>query len=181
MGAAAVCWESLHEIPALVVDEIPAFRALYDRHHRQVYALGFRTCGNAADAEEVVQKTFLRVLRGLPGFRGEGDLAGWIHRIALRVALTEVASRRSDTSLEGTAEPEAPADPGKRLEQADLLEHHLTTLEPRERALLHLRCGEGRSYEEIAALMEMPVGTAKTLIFRAKALLRRRMEASDAL
>lgn len=160
-----------------------AFGALYTRYRKMVYTLALRTLGSDADAEDALQETFLRVHRALPRFRGDSKLSTWIWRVALSVALTDRRSKkRAAGSLEAAdaAEPVAPGpsseDEAEAKDEAALVRRHLEALPRRDRAILHLRYTEGKSFEEIAALMETPVGTLKSLVFRAKAELRRNME-----
>lgn len=160
-----------------------AFGTLYVRYRKMVYTLALRTLGTDADAEDALQETFLRVHRALPRFRGESKLSTWIWRVALSVALTERRSRkRAAASIENvkTAEPAATGpsseDAAAARDDAAMLRRHLEELPRRDRAILHLRYTEGKSFEEISDLMDLPVGTAKSLVFRAKAELRRNME-----
>lgn len=160
-----------------------AFRALYDRHRTMIYTLALRMTGADADAEDVLQQTFLRAYRALPRFRGESKFTTWLWRVAVSAALTDRKSKAratpavDDAALDGRAAPGPP--PSADAESADdaaMLRAHLAALPRRERALLHMRYQEGKSFEEISDLMDMPVGTLKSLVFRAKAELRRNME-----
>ncbi len=161
-----------------------AFRVLYERYRKMVYNLALKTLGTDADAEDALQRTFLRVHQSLPSFRGDSKLSTWIWRVALSVALTEHRSRRRRPAAplgdsEGTepaSSAPSPADAAAAQDDAALLRRHLEALPRRDRAILHLRYQEGKSFEEISQLMELPVGTAKSLVFRAKAELRRNME-----
>jgi RNA polymerase sigma-70 factor (ECF subfamily) len=160
-----------------------AFRILYDRYKKMVFTLALRTSGSEAAADDVLQETFLRVHRALPRFRGDSKLSTWIWRVALSVALTErkSAGRRAKQLDDGApvepASPGPPPDAGLVADdEAAWVRRHLEALPRRDRAILHLRYGEGRSFEEVAEMMNMPVGTAKSLVFRAKAELRRNME-----
>ena len=72
---------------AVSTSVLPDINELMDRHGQRVFNLAFRVTGNRQDAEDVAQETFLQVFRGLPSFRGESDIATWIHRIALNASL----------------------------------------------------------------------------------------------
>ena len=160
-----------------------AFGTLYSRYRKMVYTLALRTLGTDADAEDALQETFLRVHRALPRFRGESKLSTWIWRVALSVSLTQRRSKkRRPASIEDVKNAE-PADASPSSEDsaaarddAAMLRRHLDELPRRDRAILHLRYHEEKSFEEISELMDVPVGTAKSLVFRAKAELRRNME-----
>jgi RNA polymerase sigma-70 factor (ECF subfamily) len=159
-----------------------AFRVIYERYRTMVYTLALRMTGKDADAEDVLQAAFLRVHRALPRFRGESKLSTWIWRVAMSVALTDRRSKaRAPTSIEDVAaEPASggpsPDESAAAGDDAAFLRRHLEALPRRDRALLHLRYQEGKSFEEISELMQTPVGTLKSLVFRAKAELRRNME-----
>jgi len=160
-----------------------AFRALYDRHRNMIYNLALRMTGADADAEDVLQQTFLRAHRALPRFRGDSKFTTWLWRVAVSAALTDrkaksrVASPVDDAAFEGRAAAgPSPDESAAAEDDAAMLRGHLAALPRRDRALLHMRYQEGKSFEEISDLMDMPVGTAKSLVFRAKAELRRNME-----
>lgn len=159
-----------------------AFGRIYDRYRTMVYTLAVRTLGSEADAEDALQQTFLRVHRGLARFRGDSKLSTWIWQVALSAALTARRGRRASASLDDAhatepADPRpGPAEAAAAGDDASLLRRHLERLAPRDRAILHMRYQEGKPFEEIAAILGMPVGTAKSLVFRAKAELRRNLE-----
>lgn len=159
-----------------------AFRTLYFRHRTMVHSLSRKLVGDA-DAEDVLQQAFLRVHRALPRFRGESKLSTWIYQVALSTALT-ARKRRSrepgaldvSESVEPAASGPSPGESAAARDEAAWVRRHLEALPRRDRAILHMRYQEGRPFEEIARILEVPVGTAKSLVFRAKAELRRNME-----
>ncbi len=160
-----------------------AFRALYERHRNMIYTLALRMTGADADAEDVLQQTFLRAWRALPRFRAESKFTTWLWRVAVSAALTDRKSKSraapavDDAAFEGrAASGPSPEDASAAADDASILRRHLEALPRRDRALLHMRYQEGKSFEEIAELMQTPVGTLKSLVFRAKAELRRNME-----
>lgn len=160
-----------------------AFRTIYERYRHMVFTLALRMTGSDADAEDLLQTAFLRVHRALPGFRGDSKLSTWLWRVTLSVALSERrSSRRRPAPLDVTEAPEPaasgprPGDAAERRDEAAWVQRHLQSLPPRDRAILHLRYGLEKSFEEISEMMQIPAGTAKSLVFRAKAELRRNME-----
>lgn len=160
-----------------------AFRALYVRYRTMVFTLALRTLGNEADAEDALQQAFVRVHRALPGFRGESKLSTWIWQVAASVALSQRRARRPAAAAiddlgadEPRADDPAPDAAAAAEDDAALLRRHLAALPRRDRTILHLRYTENRSFEEIGTILGMPVGTAKSLVFRAKAELRRNLE-----
>src|SRR5689334_19791331 len=87
-----------------------AFDEIVRRHRDRVYAVGLRICGSDADAEDVLQETFLSAWRGLGGFGGRAQLSTWLYRIATNRALDLVRARRPQTPLAAVAEPAAAGD-----------------------------------------------------------------------
>jgi RNA polymerase sigma-70 factor, ECF subfamily len=149
-----------------------AMELLYHRYRRRVYGLATRIAG-PQDADEVAQEAFVRILRGLPKFRGEAALGTWIYRLAVNAALTHVTRRprhdRGDDILETLpAKPVAARDPGlsARLERA------LSALPGGYRAVLVLHDVEGLSHEECAAILGCRVGTSKSQLHKARARMR---------
>lgn len=128
------------------------------------------TRGDGAD--DLAQETFLKAWRCAAAWRGEGSYEGWLLRIAWRAFLTSRRARRDAPSdaLEDHAAPGA--GPDARLD----LERALALLPARERAAALLCFGEGYSHGEAATIMDLPLGTVKSLAARAKAALARQLE-----
>lgn len=151
-----------------------AMELVYHRYRRRVYALASRIAG-AEDADEVAQEAFVRVLRGLPKFRGDAALGTWIYRLAVNAALTHVSRRprrpAGDDAVDSIPAPGAGADardPGlsARLERA------LAELPTGYRAVLVLHDIEGFSHEECAEIIGCRVGTSKSQLHKARARMR---------
>lgn len=159
----------------------PAFRLLYRRHEARLYRLARRLVSADADAEDVVQETWLRAVDRLPSFEGRAALGTWLCGIAVNVAREQLSRRGawdvwdaecSDTHVERpdrAAAAAAAADVATRLD----VERALTTLPPRCRAVFLLHDVEGFTHEEIAAQLGCTAGTSKTQLFRARRALRR--------
>ena len=171
---------------------------LFEKHAAMVYNLALRLSGNAADAQDIAQDAFIRAMKGLAGLRDEAFAGTWLYRITVNVWKNRVRSEKRRAfwktfSLDwgkdnGDDDPpplQAAATepgPGEALEKADekqALEKALAVLEPEDRAILLLRETDGRSYEEIAGIMELQLGTVKSRISRAREALRLRMSALD--
>jgi RNA polymerase sigma-70 factor (ECF subfamily) len=161
-----------------------AFRALVERHSRAVYRVAHRLTGNAADAEDVVQETFLRAYRQLGRFESRANFGTWIHRIAVNCAIDLIRSRPHretghDVTDLGHVLAEA-ADAGRpspeRLTLSAELQQRvqaaLVTLTAMERAAFMLRHVEGQSIEEIGAALGLKANAAKHSIFRAVKKMR---------
>ena len=153
-----------------------AFRTLVERHQARAYTLALRILRSAPDAEEVSQDAFVRVWTALPGFRGESSFATWVYRIVARRAFDRAQVLKNRRVREHTEErlpehaaPEAADDDSLR---AALLQRLVTGLTPAQRAVVTMFYYEGRSVEQVAAVLGMPENTAKTHLLRARAALR---------
>lgn len=171
-----------------------AFRELIRRYERPVFSLVFRLVRDRDTAEDLAQETFVKVLNNIDRYRPEFKFSSWLFKIANNVAIDHLRKRSLDTvSLEGsryatsTDEMQATsvraADPGEspleELESRELgsaIERAIARLRPEYRACIMLRHVEDRSYEEIAATLDLPLGTVKTYIHRARQELREALE-----
>jgi RNA polymerase sigma-70 factor (ECF subfamily) len=171
-----------------------AFRELIRRYERPVFSLIFRMVRDRETAEDLAQDTFIKVLNHIDRYRPEFKLSSWLFKIANNVAIDHLRKRQVDTiSIDGSphaataAEIEATAfDVVARQETAleelearelgGAIERAIATLRPEYRSCILLRHVEGRSYEEIAATLDLPLGTVKTYIHRARHQLREALE-----
>lgn len=172
-----------------------AYRELVRRYERPVYSLIFRMVRNREVSEDLAQDTFIKVLNHIDKYRPEFKLSSWLFKIANNVAIDHLRKRQLDTiSIDGSphalsaAEVEATSfDVVARQESAleemeakelgSAIERAIQKLRPEYRACIMLRHVEGRSYEEIAATLDLPLGTVKTYIHRARHQLRDALEA----
>jgi RNA polymerase sigma-70 factor (ECF subfamily) len=157
-----------------------AFRDIVERHFPMAYSVVRAVLGDHADIEDVVQEVFIKVYRGLSRFRSESKLSTWIYRIARNEAVN--AARRPAASGPPLDEvdirapfQDSPEEQYRRTEQRHHLGRYLDRLSPDHRVVLELRYMGEKSYEEISELMDMPLGTVKTNIHRAKMELKRIM------
>ena len=160
-----------------------AFQELVDSYKDLVFALIARTLQDRARAEDLAQEVFLRVHRGLPYFRGEARLSTWIYRIVANVCVQEHSGRLATTSLDDEltrVEVRAAAGSIDRqfgaLELRDRLEKAIARLPPHYRLVIAAHYLEGVRYEDLAEALQMPLGTVKTQLHRAKQQLRRLLE-----
>ena len=158
-----------------------AFEQLVLRHQRYVFNLAYRVLSDYAEAEDMTQEAFVRVWRGLSGFRGQARFTTWLYRIVHNLCLNRLPGLQRELLQTGPVE-EVLADPG--LSPADLfavreqmafLHAQMDRLPEKYRLVLTLRYLQHLSYDEIAAALEMPMGTVKTHIHRARRLLRERL------
>jgi RNA polymerase sigma-70 factor (ECF subfamily) len=168
-----------------------AFAGLVRLHQRQIYLLAMRMLHDEEDASEATQEVFLAAWQGLRGFRGEAQLATWLYRIAYNHCLKVAEARRRDFQARSelaTASAQA-ARPAVTLSQmhaqtalrdlCDLVRLEIACLPPKYQAVLSLRHLQDLSYEEIAEVLRVPIGTVKTHLFRARAILKERLADLD--
>jgi len=158
-----------------------AFRELVDQYKGLVFALITRSIANRARAEEVAQDVFLKVHKGLPYFRGESRLSTWIYRIVVN-ALSQERPDLAGISLddEGDGRPKwEPASDDRAfgdLVLRDRLQKAIEQLPVRYQVLINGHYMKGMRYEELAEALDLPMGTVKTHLHRAKRALRRLLE-----
>jgi RNA polymerase sigma-70 factor, ECF subfamily len=156
-----------------------AFRELVERYKGLVFALVARSIKDPGRAEEVAQDVFVRVYRGLPSFRGEARVATWIYRIVVNVLMAE---RRLPITepLEGSGEVAREFGAADRqfeeLTLRDRMEKALQRLPVHYQVLVNGHYLKGMQYEELAAALNLPLGTVKTHLHRAKRHLRHLLE-----
>ena len=154
-----------------------AFARLVERHQDRAYAVALRITRSTADAAEAVQDGLVRCWRALPAFRGDAAFSTWLHRVIARVALDRaeaLAARQArevgpEAALEEPAETPVERDPA----MARRLEALLATLSPAQRAVVTLFYLGGQPVDAVASALSLPNGTVKTLLHRARAVLRR--------
>lgn len=162
---------------------LPAFGELVERHRAVVYRVAARMVG-PDDADDVTQEAFLRAFHRLDRFRSDSPFRSWLLRIAHNAALDALERRRraplaGDEAADGDQAESAARAPSERTpadeleidERRQRLELKLEGLRPSHRAVLVLRDLEGLPYDEIAELTEMPLGSVKARLHRARAEL----------
>jgi|SRR5579872_3213653 len=159
-----------------------AFQELVEAYGNLVFALIARTVQDRSRAEDLAQEVFLRVHRALPYFRGEARLSTWIYRIVANVCLQEHGKPALPLSLDDEAThgaARAAASVDRRFgdfELRDRLEKAIARLPANYRLLIAAHYLEGIRYEDLAEALQMPLGTVKTQLHRAKQQLRRLLE-----
>ena len=160
-----------------------AFRELVDQYKGLVFGLIARSVTNRGRAEELAQDVFLKVYRGLPYFRGEAKLSTWIYRIVINAlaqerpqlataSLDELGDDREHAPLQAGAEDRAFSD----LVMKDRLQKAIERLPIRYQVLVNGHYLKGMQYEDLAAALDIPLGTVKTHLHRAKRQLRLLLE-----
>jgi RNA polymerase sigma-70 factor (ECF subfamily) len=166
-----------------------AFAKLVQLHQRRVFNLVFRMLQNYEEANEVTQETFLAAWQGLPAFRGDARFSTWLYRIAYNCCLKQLELRKRDKVLQAAMQEEHILQRGDQdahvtaeLEAhnfQELVREHLSQLPAKYRIVLILRHLQEMTYEEMAEILTVPIGTIKTHLFRARNLLKERLEAFE--
>ena len=151
-----------------------AFAELMRRHERRVYNLAYRMLGNVEEARDAAQETFLSCFRNLAKFRGDAAFSTWLHRIASNVCF-DALRKRPKRPVEAIRfhEPAPAPDHGDQTATAIDVQRALLDVSPEFRAVLILHEIQDVSVEEIAAALELPVGTVKSRLHRGRVALGR--------
>jgi RNA polymerase sigma-70 factor, ECF subfamily len=161
----------------------PAFAELVRRHQGKVRGLLLRLTANATLADDLAQEVFLRAYRGLVGFEGRSRFSTWIYRIAYNVFLNQRARGKELSALPQGFETCAAAPEGElspsRFDMRSDLAAAIAELPERYRVVVTLYYLDDVSYPEIAEILDLPIGTVKTHLHRAKKLLRERLGAGE--
>ena len=152
-----------------------------DEHQRYIYNLAFRVLKDENEALDLTQETFLRAWTALPNFRGQSQFRTWLYRIATNLCYNRLPNlRRSLNDLGDDVMEDIPEtkldSPAHELESSETRAHlykAIDALDANYKLLITLRYQHELSYEEIASTLNLPLGTVKTGIFRAKEQLRK--------
>ncbi|HHX74001.1 MAG TPA: sigma-70 family RNA polymerase sigma factor [Firmicutes bacterium] len=167
--------------------DLAAYDILMERYEKKIYALCLRMTGNSFDAEDMAQEVFLKAFRALPTFHGRSAFSTWLFRIAANTCLDERRRRKRrpvvlplDKMLpteDGEMRVEVPDSSPDPLAEAinremkDEIQELLDMLPPRQRSVIILRDLQGFSYEEIARMLKINMGTLKSRLNRARSRL----------
>ncbi len=163
-----------------------ALRELMERYQGPVYTMAYRMLGNAADAEDIAQRTFIRVWKAAPSYEPDARFTTWLFTIVKNLVFNESRrrQRKPASSLDAAAQQGFTAGcdpehaPDARLEHKELeavVEQALEQLSPKARMAVQLRRFEEMGYEDIASVLGMTVSATKSLLFRARRELRERL------
>ena len=167
-----------------------AFELLVEKYQRKLGRLLARFIRDPAEVEDVTQEAFIKAYRALPGFRGDSAFYTWLYRIGINTAKNYLMAlgRRAPTSTEVEAEDAEGFEDGEQLRDINTPESLLLSKEiaqtvnatidelPEElRTAIQLREIEGMSYEDIARIMDCPIGTVRSRIFRAREAIAERL------
>lgn len=170
-------------VEATLSGQSHAFGTLIERYERAVYNLCLRTMRNPEDGKDATQEAFLKAFRSLRTFRTGAKFSTWIFSIAYHTCCDRLAGRKrfSNEDLPDRADPApGPAQLVEAREDARALRAAIDVLPQKYRSVITLYHLQGKQYEEIATVLELPVGTVKTHLFRAKEQLRKLLSGSSA-
>jgi RNA polymerase sigma-70 factor, ECF subfamily len=160
-------------------DESHAFDEIVERYEQRVYAIALRMTGNVEDARDAMQDVFISALRALRSFRGDAQLSTWIHRVAVNASLDLLRKRKRHVAqpLEEAGEHQSddvgPEDAAARAARAVEVQRALQKVSEEHRAVLVLHDLQDLDYAETAAALDIPVGTVKSRLHRARAEMAR--------
>jgi RNA polymerase sigma-70 factor, ECF subfamily len=170
--------------------DLESFNQLILRWERPIFALAYRVIGREEDARDVVQETFLRAFRALPGFKGQAKFSSWLYRIALNLCRDWIRRRRRSPLVElpeGVDPVELAAESGPvesieevaaRKELSEAVAEAMSLLPEEQRTAIVLKEYHGMTFQEIADLQGIPLSTVKTRLYQGLAVLRRSLERS---
>ena len=179
-------------IAASLGGDTAAFGTLVRRYQDRLYNTVYRLLDNAEDAQDVVQEAFLHAYQSLDSFKGDSLFFTWLYRIAVNTAISLKRKRRVVLSIDGARNGEAGVDPldpseatrpGHALEQQEQerrIRRALGRLSAEHRAVLVMKDMEGQKYETMAEVLEVPIGTIRSRLHRARLELRELLERDEA-
>ncbi len=167
-------------IAAAIAGRAAAFGTLVERYERAVYHLAYRTLRDSEDAKDATQEAFFKAFRALRTFRPGAKFSTWILTIAYHASCDRLARRKrfSGDALPDRADPAAgPEVHAELADDARRLRAAIDALPEKYRTVITLYHLQNKQYEEIAQVLDLPMGTVKTHLFRAKELLRKALTA----
>lgn len=169
--------------------EASAFGVLVEAYQSFAYHLALRAVGNSQEAEDITQEALVRAWQALPKFRGQARFQTWLYRIVTNVCFNRLPRLRRELLALGEGEAAEwadesptggnPADSAEAAERRAFLHRQISALPESYQVLVSLRFQQELSYEEIASVLSLPLGTVKTGLFRARAKLREALRAFD--
>jgi RNA polymerase sigma-70 factor (ECF subfamily) len=165
-----------------------SFNQLVLRWERPIYALAYRVIGREEDARDVVQETFLRAFRALPGFKGQAKFSSWLYRITLNLCRDWIRKQKRTPVVqapEGVEITDLAAERGpvesieelvERKQLTEVVAEAMRSLPDEQRTAIILKEYHGMTFQEIADLQQCPLSTVKTRLYQGLSVLRRQLE-----
>lgn len=170
-----------------------AFGELVRRYQDRLFNTVLRMVGSAEDAQDVVQDAFLNAYQSLHNFKGDSLFFTWIYRIAINTAISLKRRKRTVMSIDvaneqgntyeplDSSESNRPAFALETAEESRIIHEALQRLSPEHRAVLIMKDMEGQKYETMAEILEVPIGTIRSRLHRARLELREILESNDSI
>ena len=192
-------WSAAHEadsdealIERALQNDLPAFEALVSRYQGKIVGYAARMLNDHDEAEDVAQEAFIKAYRSLDGFRGQSSFSTWLYRIVTNLCIDRARLKKRrpqqayslDEPLDGEEEkggrelPDYSTEPSKDVERDELrrqVRETVAQMPEKMRAVLVMCDIQGMAYEDIAASLDVPIGTVKSRLFHARADLARRL------
>jgi RNA polymerase sigma-70 factor (ECF subfamily) len=178
-------------IARTIAGEKEAFGMLIGKYQPRLFNAMVHFLRNPTEAEDVVQDAFILALTKLDSFKGNSQFYTWLYRIAHNAAISKLRKKRPTTSLNhGTGDESSPGfsvpdegeQPGERIEKEEQIQSLMAAMErlsDEHRSILILREMEGMDYEAIAGVLQLPVGTVRSRLHRARGCLRELMDSME--
>ena len=174
-------------VAACLAGEVEAYGVLVRKYQDKLYPTILRLTGHPDDAHDLLQDSFLRAFEKLGKFHGESSFFTWIYRIAVNLALSNRRRRRPETIRRASGDPafsETAADPRdhdpslplEAAEREQIVQDALNALAKEQRAVVVLKEFDGLQYDEIAKILQIPVGTVRSRLHRARVELKTRLK-----
>ncbi len=162
-------------VRAHVSGDPEAFRKIYEKFHRKIFASSFRIIGEEEQAADLTSEVFLKIYNELRSFKFESKLSTWLFRVAVNHAINKANENRRHTRIREKIEkeglrPKGGTREGKPIDEE--IHRAIQVLSPKLRAIVSLRYLEGLSYDEMADLLDVSLGTVKSRLFLAHETLR---------
>ena len=152
-----------------------AFERMVRENQNKIYAVCLNMMKNPHDAQDAAQETFIKAYRSLRGFKGDSKVETWLTRIAVNACLDALRARRETENIDDKYDLAADETPETELEKADIrreVRGALASLPPDMRSVVVLRDVEGYSYEEVAEMLRLNIGTVRSRLARARSKLK---------
>jgi len=166
-------------ITAHLAGDRRAFDRIVERYETRVWAIAIRLCADPDDARDAAQDTFVTAFRSIGSFRGDAQLSTWLHRVAVNASLDVLRRRGRNKAQPVESVPEiASGDPGPdeqaiRSSRAAVVHAAIARLSDEHRTVVVLHDLQGLQYPEVAEALDVPVGTVKSRLHRARTELAR--------
>lgn len=154
-----------------------AQKELYERYKKAMFTLAYRTTGDFATAEDVLQEAFVKIFRSIKTFRAESTIGAWIKTIVVRTAYAKLRKKKVFTESLENQHLEQQVDWGHQRLDAEYLEKAILALPEGYRMVFNLIEVEGYAHKEVAEMLDISVGTSKSQLFYAKKKLRENLKA----